>query len=1170
MIGHLYLPSLERDKSPKVPAATGKWESYNERLLLDVSNGIVIDEQARVRGVSSVPDIWGRPLMFASALRQHSQHPLRGRLLQEWRGLLSLMALSRIQTYDLEYVGVPLDSGKFSAALKRLVPRPVALEARQAYSWTNIVMMRYERIPIGALSPSTLVYTATDYAPRLVGTKLHLKDESGYLKPPDHPEEKFYVAEWVSELQRRLTGILNADEGNHDRAAVLLINALLADWLTELRRDLGIAADRPIDSPEVEVDEDPATVDQGTKLLATHRVYRELLRPLRNVDDPGKQRRTDLWLNSKRNLSPYKHVVVVTRGLISGSARIWDKKRLTHLGGDLDVVLKRHFSDPKGFGQTLEAEDLRKHQAMWIRPERYFLSDVLLKAADGGAFVGDYAAPLNGDRRFVLPFRKEILDYFSAEDLRDLDPEFVRESDQSITFRFSLPVANASEKVEKTYKYKNAGAGEGEVREIAVPVVEVFPRYLDPTWRRYYVFHGAASLVQVNPVVTAGGDLSVTSRVHQDPATLEKVRITVTSADTHVDSEAPSRLPFPEALEFASADGHSAFGLMLLPRPEELGGRSGSWRIGVDFGTSNTNVWVHEGSAADARAWRMRFDEYLQPITTAVPSAAKRTEGLFLPNIGVDLPVPTTLKIHVETQREMALLDYFPHLPAPSDRADRYHLSESVKSDLKWEDEDRKTPFFLESVLLMLLVEAAARRVNKITLACSYPKAFSQDKINLLKLDWDAVIKKLLQGPDRLCDSDRMLGAGSSPRLASSDTRATSVKLDGPKFEVEGIAAGEFFASDRIIKHAELRADKTNGAICLDVGGGTTDISVWFREEIVFDASIMLAGRQISELLRGRPRVLELLFSSDAVAALHETKDYPNGFAARLNIILRKEEAQIQDQLIRHANVPELRAFRRLLVFEFGAITFYACTVLAAADRLTGEGRLLRKLTDSGINLHWGGNAAKFINWIDFGRYNPDGVAAKVLNAIAFQVFKEAGATVPAGELAQRQSAMHKSEAAGGLAVMSLGHYLNSTNVNDYEMNDNDGKTSLAGSEGLVCGENIELTTGKRDYLSLVSERDLFKDKKTLFERTTVERLKRFIDILNHFSVRFGLNNNEGQIDLERKRPSAGPYATTIANQTRSIFVRAERKQDGQRVIEPVFILEVKLLLEMLAIDLLA
>src|SRR5690606_13092744 len=78
---------------------------------------------------------------------------------------------------------------------------------------------------------------------------------------------------------------------------------------------------------------------------------------------------------------------------------------------------------------------------------------------------------------------------------------------------------------------------------------------------------------------------------------------------------------------------------------------------------------------------------------------------------------------------------------------------------------------------------------------------------------------------------------------------------------------------------------------------------------------------------------------------------------------------------------------------------------------------LLQMIATSGVKLHWGGNAAKLITWIDLGTYKEDGPAAKMLNAVFYQALKDLQVTPPS--LAQLQSPGHKSEAAGGLVVMT-------------------------------------------------------------------------------------------------------------------------------------------------------
>ena len=1128
MLTHLYLPALQEGKSPQMPEVTGKWDIYSKRILGAVADGIVVDQDAAARGVSSVPDVWARPLMFASVLRAGSGHPLRPRLVNEWRGFLSLLALSRVHKYDLELVRVDLQSGVFADALMKLAPKPVRLETDKTYNWTDVVIVRYDGIPIGGLSPQTLVYTGTDYAARLSSRTLNLKDAGGFLSPPVDREDQHAVGEWVVQLRRRLAPILHAEERDESRSTVGLINYLLKEWEIELRQQLGLGERDDVDSADVQVDEDALPVRAGESLLAGHRVYREILRPL-VPSGAGSRVVSDVTLQGTRQLSKYATVVVISRSSIANNARVWQQKRLNNLGGDVEQVLARHFNGASG--TVIDHEDLAQHGALWIRPERYFLTDRLIKAKHGSKFVAESEVAVNCDGRFLLPFRKEILDFFSPEDVQALSPEFARESDQAVTFRFKLPVGSTTERVEKTYRYKNPEAGEGTLLDVEVPTVELFPHFLDAAWRRYFMFqHGTSELV-ATPVVTAANASRVTRE--RTDSRGQKVLVTGTIGDTVRDDEGVAlRFPFPEAVEFAMAGAPA--GLLLLRRPEQPRPRSGDWRIGVDFGTSNTNVFRQSARAAEAERWVFRFTRYIHPVTASTTPV--RSDCL-LPDRDVPLPIPTHLSIHQEPLRQHVLLDYF------VDLSTSYQVPDSVYTNIKWQDTDRKTEYFLESLLLMILLDAVEHRVNRVKFACSYPKAFSHTAISVFKGEWEKVTRRVFDGPARLLDTRRRAEDGHLHRETDA-------------FEIEGVAAGEFFASEKTIPKKDDRANKANVALCLDVGGGTTDISIWFDNKIVADASVKLAGRQIGEILRRHFKILELLLSPEAVRSLEEQQALPDPFAARLNIALREEDQRIREMLIKHSNAHEVQALKRLLVCEFGAIAFYSAQLMAAADRHVANGELLSRVSSSGIGLHWGGNAAKFINWIDFGRFDSSGIGPMILNAIMFNTLRDSGVTLDGKSVAQHQSPGHKSEAAGGLVVMELGRPGHTGGgAGDMEM-------SSDGESGTVCGENIELTTRKVSYLESLTEKDLFTAQKTTFVRTSLDRLKRFLDIVNFFGVQRGVFTNDSKITLDDRR------AVQVADGVRSSFVTAQGTSEGDREIEPVFIMEVKELLDRLKDDL--
>ncbi|HVR41368.1 MAG TPA: hypothetical protein VMU84_19895 [Thermoanaerobaculia bacterium] len=1149
MSKHLYLPPLHSEANIKEPIRSGHWENSERRVMMQISDGILVDENAKVRGVSSVPDIWARPLMFQSAIRPASGHPLRERLVAEWRGLLSMIALARVTNYKLDIVQVTLNQGRFANALRNLEPRPVQLEKGRPYRWSDIFLVKYDDVVVGALSPVTLVYTATDYQRELKKRgPTGLVDAEGNLCPPNQSDEKLAVAEWVVSLQRRLNHprdrILDTDHKNPDSATVNLINALLDEWVGDLREDLGLRAADEVDSKEVAVASEP--IEQ----IHDYRVYEEILKPLaREPEAPGAHR-SDLALRvrSDRNYSSHREVIVITPRLLRSNGKVWKSLRLAHLGGEAGQAIARFFKTASG--TRIDREDLSEDKAVWIRPELYFLTDTLLTAPAKGDFLSASEQASNADARYVLPFRREILDFFPADEIVPLlQPEY-RTSDRGVVFSFRLPVGTMEfERVEKLYREKGPNEGEGVIRPIPVPVLELFPNYLDRSWRRYYMFQADCENVSSTPVVFGDNDIVTQTRDGRN-------KITQITGDA----------AFPEGIALAAAQNDEPIGLIVIPRPKEPHSLTGTWRIGIDFGTSNTNIYLQSDSAAHARQWSFDYPKHLRQLTAS--ETAYRTAALeeyLVPPRRIDLPIATNLRIFNPAERKHMLLDYSIYL------ASNFTLPPNVYADIKWDrEQERKTEYFLECLLFLLMMEAVAGRVETVELVCSYPKAFSLSTINIFKLEWERVFNRLLdEGPNRsgneYTQRNRIM---NRRRSAASDP--DRIAVSAPDYRVEAIAAGHYFASEKTITRIEDRLQRGNLEICIDVGGGTTDISVWYGNRILSDASILLAGRQISGFLQHNAIMRGLLFEDGAARALEERKDEPASFAARLNIVLRKDEASIQDRLIKHANRREIEWMRRMLATEFGAVAYYTAALVTAVCR-ANDSDLVERLSDSGIGVHWGGNAAKFLSWVDFGRFSEDGVASKILKALVYNSLKEAKLAVRSERVGQKQSPGHKSEVAGGLVVMDFNLItMSSVSSSDYEMVNPSSEGPRVDAfdfeaarqrddGGVPCGENVELVSGDRiEYHTSVSKNFFFEGTRTRLKRTTLERLTQFVDMMNYFGVRFGLFADDTKIRLgDRQRG-------LIADTVRGSFIEAAAQEEARRVVEPIFISEVKVLLELM------
>lgn len=1190
---HLFLPTLTgrqdgTERGVQEPTDLGHWQNNERRVLGQIAEAIEIPKQiAEKRGVSAVPDVWARPLMVRAALRPDWKHPLRDRVVKEWRGLISLLALRHYRRHDVEIVPVALDEGRFAGALRRLAPRAVALQPGVPYAWPDLLLIRYQNIPVGAFSPSTLVYTGADYADALRTTDLNLQQrddagrKTGFLGPPEEEEDLRYVAEWVYGLRRRLNALFNPDgqtpdDRHPDTPVIRTLNELLDTWISELAARFGLDPDRAEswNVKEIKVaDEYRPFASKASEWapLERYAVYQELLRPL--VPDEaeiafGHFSDIALDLDPSRNHSGYDEVVVVTPRLLKENPRVWRTKRFSHLGGDAARALAAYFNKSHGTAIADEAMFVKDEKTgqewrgLWIRPERYFLTDTLMRAPGGDSLLAEKERPLNEAKggRFLLPFRREVLDFFGPEAVKArLKPEFT-DVDNGVRFAFVLPVAGREERVERVYRYKDPEPGQGTIAERALPVVEVFPKFLGPEWRRYYLLQEDDGATVVEPVVY--GDVKKDERVRevQDygaggdgaPAAgrlTHRARLTQLAGDTAFpDGLAVRDARVRDADPRAGGDERAPLGLVLLdPDPEREGvtrsGLSGTWRIGIDFGTSNTNIFLQTSGADRAERWTFDFPDYLRPISAGADARRRALLQAFLvPDRVVTLPVPSVLRLYEAAQREHPFLDHFIHFGT------HYRLPQHIKSHLKWDHEERLTKQFLENLFLLVLTEAVHENVAELYVSCSYPKAYSEARVNLVRDEWDRIYTTLLEGPQRV--------------LTPKKQTESRLLVHPPQYAREGEAAGEFFASKSTIADPLQRADKANAALCLDVGGGTTDISVWHQDDIVLDASVLLAGEQVAAFLASTPRIRELLFSQEGANALDEMAGRPKDFGARLNLILKVEETAIRDRLIEHVNRPDVQRLRLLLAVEFGAIAFYTAALLGAAEKTPQGAGLLAMVGRSGIKLHWGGNAAKLIGWIDLGAYKDDGPAAKMLNGVFYQAVKDLAVTPPF--LAQLQSPGHKSEAAGGLVVMTAPRPPRASAGGDgmaaYELDElSDGGDGTPGAgQEVVSGEDARI--GGRDvgYLDPISNANLYDGNTALFESTTLNRLDRFVKVLNAVGVHFGLFSDDLRITFDERRRQH------IANATRTAFVEAARLPSSARVIEPIFVTEVRELLEVL------
>lgn len=1173
-MSHLYLPRINPGAGIAIPDTPAVWIDNDRRIIKDISDGIAIDESANTREVSSIPDIYARPLTFLSALKSDN-HPLRQRTIQEWRGLISLLALHKFNS-NLDRVTitpVPLGDETFSRALKNLAPTPIQLEkSGTQYRWTDILLIRYDDIPLGAFSPGTLVFTSADYHQQLRSTAFPLMDENGYLKAPDKGDGIEFVGEWLEWFKREYNQLANTRETHHnkDYEYAGILNAHVESWISEIRRTLGIGVGEDIHSEDVNISEAPLEI-ASSAFLPKYHIYQLLLRPLvKNTDYTGAGNKSDYALSPKRNCSEYKEIVVITASELAKDKRLWEVTKPSQLNKDTVSLLTTFFKEASGI--KINNVNLEINNAIWVRPEMYFLSDILLDSENKQILSASEQMLNGGNTRFVLPFRKEILHFFSPEDIQEvLKPRFeLSETGDKVTFYFYLPlVGGTSVEVKKLYRAKGNNTGEGVIRSIKVPVLDIFPDYLGDFWSQYFVFSGDRGDYRYTPV-----------NYRQSGVQQEPLRKTQTASQFSGDIIKVSGYDcFPEAIEIINANTQNIAGLVLISRKPEnpdskpdMTPKGRPFRdectIGVDFGTSNTNVFIKVGNSSQRVDFE--FSKYKRRLFASNETDSEKISQLFfVPDHDVKLPVPTALKAYLNGVHNDLLLDYFIYFP----HAPKY--PENVYTGIKWEGTIDRTEAFLKSLIFLLLAKIIRERYSRVTIKCTFPKSFSLDKQNAFKMCWNNLLMGIFYAEGRDSFSNQVL-YGPAGALSTRgdqitiDTANGTFTLDtNPEFIYEGIAAGEYFSLEGI---SNPIADKARGAVCIDIGGGTTDYSVWLDDEIVFDTSVKLAGDILSKFLSGNARARGLLFSKEAVDSLNEAVKDPNeeSFKSRLNYILKNEEGAILKQLGANANDPDIIGLRKLLIIQFSALATYAAHICLVVNQQKQK-KLAENFAFNGIRLHWGGNAAKLINWIDHGRFTKEGTAAGFLNRAFYRALTDSELTndIVFGKIAELEQVLssgHKDEAAGGAVYSTSGSPAKTGessgaglfgnedwDTQSYKTNNGVSFTdNWPGDEKIILGEKIYLKNdGVYEHYRSASVSDIIANDQVMFVRSDLSQLGKLLYFINGYGASIGLFN-KGEFNL-----SQSDYREIDQVVLRNIYNLA-REQESERVLEPVFIYEIR------------
>ena len=294
-------------------------------------------------------------------------------------------------------------------------------------------------------------------------------------------------------------------------------------------------------------------------------------------------------------------------------------------------------------------------------------------------------------------------------------------------------------------------------------------------------------------------------------------------------------------------------GLILFPDAQEVQETSNQWSVGIDFGTTNSCVYFKENKENPKELiFKNRINTPYDPGTEEEEiEEVMQAHKEFVPSREVTVPFMTILR---ERSYKETSVENFPFrsnfiyyvdqvLYAIQDLPDD---KRPLKFNLKWDEAEQsrtKVQYFVSQVVLQAAVEAAANGVKRenLTFNFSYPEAYNADHLRAFK------------------------------RITR---RAVTVGLGDEKFKVqektgfltESISSALYFAKGQEVP-------LVNNVVTIDIGGGTSDLSIWQDRNLLWRNSFRLAGKDvlINHLTNNLTLIKDISGNDDLLLESYET-----------------------------------------------------------------------------------------------------------------------------------------------------------------------------------------------------------------------------------------------------------------------------------------------------------
>jgi hypothetical protein len=936
------LPQL--DKAANYPAAgmRGIWKNEQGGTLNLLGRGLPLPTPAFAdpdEPVRAIPDPWAQPRVYGEALLD-DKHSMIGRVEPEWRGLLALFALRDVNAanYALKSTNADISGNNIFAKVLRHMSPQVAIGGRAAL-WTTPVLLQIK--PAGAV----------DYQTFAMGNPI-------CILSPGRNSIKDLKIEGVPWAQGGVRDPL--EHGGLSQPQLQMLRA----WLVQLHADLNAFGADPVnDRIRDRIDRFSKAcaekiVGNGLKISVsassrgdeTDALFKPLWRAPKLEDDPLRKPETEIRLDPALKPTSLKGVLLVDAaighlpGRDAGSIFVYKNHTLVDLlKSDASFDAAKKEAEIEGYW-LIRAGDMFTDRAVHLK-----------SAGNDPAMVRGNPVGLQD---MVLPIRPlalmleggaSVVSGLSTEDQAFVSIKVtMAQGDQVEILRRYTPEPQAGEYLlVRRAEWDNAP-------------VTVWPNFKSPAWNHYFARFvypskqrndGACptsfvSLAEIRRRLVASGDGSLLISELQSVNRGEALKAVKDFFDVARPSQSGAKIeelvhctsPFDAVVYNEKSGGRddSFVGLILLKVGQlEHEVTKSNVIAAVDFGTTSTVACLDDANpllfknrsmfaiinskADQSQRWiesQQRddvLDRFMPTWNAATPTTT--VAATMDPTAGVDAPPLMRNFIYFHGDRGITINAESADVDKLKNKAGNY------KFGIKWNeatDYQEASRDFLYQFMVMIAAEALDKGHD--------PRL----------IRWRFSIPDSLVGRQR--DNFTKIVETLSKRISTDVRDDDQVNPCVGDLKSEGLAA-----ASHVLLGLGNNVSSFNSV--LDIGGGTTDVTMWDRDILVWKGSFRLAGLNFfTRYFTSNPGIFsEMKLDSrrkqfEALATPAKSPDKENrvnDYVAELLFSTESLQSEIDEYLLHGSETHHSKALKLTGLVMLGGFAWYLGIV---ARRLLAEG----------------------------------------------------------------------------------------------------------------------------------------------------------------------------------------------------------------------------------------